>query len=129
VINELSEEKMKRSILAVFITVAWTLPAYAEVMDKEPSVPMIWGAATVCSVLGFSAARFKPALVVFTGLSAVFYFGGVVAEITDQTIGKAIIKEAGNSYPIHAYVAVAVVILAHATGLALRKYQKIKANR
>ncbi len=120
---------MKRGFLAVFIAVAWTLPAYAEVMDKEPSVPMIWGAATVCSVLGFIAATFKPALAVVTGMFAVLYLGGVIGEINDQTIGKAIIKEAGNSYPIHAYVAVAVVIMAHATGLALRKFQKNKANR
>lgn len=120
---------MKRSILAVFIAVAWTLPAYAEVMDKEPSVPMIWGAATICSILGFVAARFKPALMVGTGMLAAIFLGGVVAEINDQTIGKAIIKEAGNSYPFHAYVAVAVVIMAHATGLALRKFHKNEANR
>lgn len=129
ILNPLSEEKMKRSILAVFISVAWTLPAYAEVMDKEPSVPMIWGAATVCSLLGFIAAKFKPALVVGTGALAALYFGGVIAEIKDQTIGKAIIEEAGKSYPIHAYFAVAIVFMAHATGLALRKFQKSKANR
>jgi hypothetical protein len=125
----LSEEMMKRGILAVFIAMAWTLPAYAEVMDKEPSVPMIWGAATVCSALGFIAARFKPVLVVGTGVLAVLLLGGVVAEINDKTIGQAIIKEAGKSYPIQAYAAIAVVILAHVTGLALRQYQKYKANR
>ena len=106
---------MKRGIVAVFIVVAWALPAYAEVMDKEPSVPMIWGAAIFCSVLGFIAARFKPALAVGTGMLAALYLGGVVAEINDQTIRKAIIEEAGNSYQIHVYIAVAVVILAHAT--------------
>ena len=87
---------MKRSIFAVFIAVAWTLPAYAEVMDKEPSVPMIWGAATVCSILGFIAARFKPALMVGTGAIAALYLGGVIAEIKDPTIGKAILEEAGK---------------------------------
>jgi hypothetical protein len=120
---------MKKGILAVFIAMVWTLPAYAEVMDKEPSVPMIWGTAMVCSVLGFMAARFKPALLVGTGLLAALFLGGVVAEINDKTIGQPIIKEAGKSYPIQAYAAIAVVILAHATGLALRKYQKHKANR
>jgi len=64
-----------------------------------------------------------------TGMLAVLYLGGVIAEIIDPRIGKAIIEEAGNSYAIHAYVAVAVVVIAHATGLALRKYQKIKADR
>jgi hypothetical protein len=120
---------MKRIIHAVFITVAWTLPAYAEVMDKEPSVPMIWVAAIVCSVLGFIAARFKPGLVVVTGTISALYLGSVIAEINDQTIGKAIIEAAGNSYPIHAYVAVAVIIVAHGTGLAIRRFQKNKANR
>jgi len=120
---------MNKSILAAFIVLMWTLPAYAEVMDKEPSMLMIWGAVTACSALGLIAARFKPVLVVITGLLAVLYFGEIVAEINDQTIGKAIINEAGNSYPLHAYAAAAVVILAHVAGLALRRYQKQKANR
>ena len=100
-------------LLALLPAVAW-----ADVMDKEPSLPGLWGWALVLGVMGFFAWRRHLALGAFiTFLAAVpvwaFHF-----ELSDPYVGPAILQEAGRGYVIQAYTAMAVCAALHLAGLA-----------
>lgn len=113
-------KKLISSIMLLAPTVAAT-PAFAEVMDKEPSSSNIWAVAVICSVLGVIAARLKPSLMIVTGLAGMLYLGGMVTEIHEKPIGNAILEEAGRGYAAQLYAAIGVVVLSHAAGFLLRK--------
>lgn len=119
---------MKKLIPVItIITVAIAArPALAEVMDKEPSSSMVWAVAITSSVLGVIAARFKPSLAIVTGLAGGIYLGGIVAEIHEESIGKAIIEEAGRGYAAQLYAAIGIVALSHGVGFLLRKASQPK---
>src|SRR3989442_12490569 len=79
-----------------------------EVMDKEPALRTVWGAALLLGLVGFLAARFRrwlvlPALGVI-GFLAYWQF----SELADPAVGPAIIQEAGGGYLIQSWAAVAV---------------------
>src|SRR2546422_2349372 len=79
-----------------------------EVMDKEPALRTVWGAALLLGLVGFLAARFRrwlvlPALGVI-GFLAYWQF----SELADPAVGPAIIQEAGRGYLIPSCAAVAV---------------------
>src|SRR2546430_14985031 len=76
------------------------------VMDKEPSLRTVWGAALLLGLVGFVAARFRrwlvlPALTVIGGLA---YWQ--LSELADAAVRPAIIQEAGRGYPIQSCAAV-----------------------
>lgn len=112
---------MKPIIQALIITFATTTPAIAEVMDKELSAPTIWRIAVLCSAFGFAAARYEPKYTILTAIVALVVFGGVVSELHDSSIGKAIQAEVGNSYAAQVYTAIAIVVVSHIVGFVLRK--------
>src|SRR3989475_13085683 len=71
-----------------------------EVMDKEPALRTVWGAALLLGLVGFLAARFRrwlvlPALGVI-GFLAYWQFSA----LADPAAGSAIIQEAGGGYLI-----------------------------
>src|SRR3989454_12555798 len=79
-----------------------------EVMDKEPALRTVWGAALLLGLVGFLAARFRrwlvlPALGVI-GFLAYWQFSA----LADSAAGPAIIQEAGRGYLIQSCAAVAV---------------------
>ena len=115
---------MKRIIEILILILATTTPAIAEVMDKELSSPAIWGIAVLCSAFGFAATRFKPKYAILTTVVALVLFGGVVAELHNPSVGKAIQAEAGNSYPAQVYTAITVVVISNAIGFVLRKVKQ-----
>lgn len=119
---------MKTSLQAIMLSamVLTATPAFAEVMDKEPSSFMIWAVTITCSALGVVAARFKPSLAIVTGLAGALYLGGIVAEIQEKSIGKAIIEEVGRGYAAQLYAAIGVVVLSHGVGFLLRKGNQAK---
>ena len=79
---------------AAFLS-SWLFPpAWAEVMDKEPSVEYIW----------------------LSGL----LLGGVFSEIYDSYVGPAIHQEAGNAYILSAYGALGIALMLHVAGLLWR---------
>src|SRR2546426_9738914 len=79
-----------------------------EVMDKEPALRTVWGAALLLGLVGFLAARFRrwlvlPALGVI-GFIAYWQFKA----LADPAAGSAIIQEAGRGYLIQSCAAGAV---------------------
>lgn len=119
---------MKKTIEAIITAIAIATPAIAEVMDKEPSLQDIWGSAIVCSALGFFASRFKPKFTAFTAIAALFVFGGVVSEIHDPSVGKDILAEAGKTYHVQVYAAIAIIVASHVIGFILRKVKQQKTE-
>ena len=95
--------------------------AHAEVMDKEPSLLSVWGMALIAGVAMFAAARFRPwLLVVVVPLAALFSYG-LLAEVTDQFVGPAILREAGNVYIASTWLAPLVAVGGALLGWWLRR--------
>ena len=92
-----------------------------EVMDKEPSLRAIWGAALLLGVVGYVATRFRRWLV-FPAIALV----GVAAwtelgELVDQQVGPAIMREAGMWYVAQAGAAIALAVILCVLGLLLKR--------
>ncbi len=79
-----------------------------EVMDKEPSLPFIWGYFGVIGIAGFFLVRKHPAflllLVPLWLLESVLH----ISELNDPYVGPNIIREAGYSYVVQSYVAIVI---------------------
>src|SRR2546428_12454453 len=71
-----------------------------EVMDKEPALRTVWGAALLLGFVGFLAARFRRWLVLpaLTVIGVLAYWQ--LSELADAAVRPAIIQEAGRGYPI-----------------------------
>lgn len=88
-----------------------------EVMDKEPSLRAIWGAAVLLGVVGYVATRFRRWLVLpalaLVGLAAWTELG----ELLDPQAGPAIMQGAGMWYVAQAGAAIALAVLLCVLGL------------
>src|SRR2546430_17448104 len=76
-----------------------------EVMDKEPSLRAIWGAATFLGLVGFAAARLRRWLVIPALALIAIMAWSQLGELADPTVGPAIIQEAGRRYLVPAAAA------------------------
>jgi len=99
-------------------------PAYAEVMDKEPSLMSnyMWG--FIGSLLCYMSARYKPLFLFLVSPLPLIYFFGLILEINDPFVGKAILNEAGLSYILSSYILGAIILVSIGIGLWLRKNEK-----
>lgn len=106
------------------VSIYLTKPAYAEVMDKEPSliVNYIWGITG--AILCFATARYKPWLLLLIAPLPLFYFAALITEINDPFVGKAILNEADSIYVISSYALCVFVIASISAGLWVRKNEK-----
>jgi|SRR6267378_2740320 len=88
-----------------------------EVMDKEPSLRAIWGAALLLGVVGYVATRFRRWLV-FPALALVAVAAWTeLGELVDQQVGPAIMREAGMWYVAQAGAAIALAVILCVLGL------------
>jgi len=88
-----------------------------EVMDKEPSLRAIWGAALLLGVVGYVATRFRRWLV-FPALALVAVAAWTeLGELVDQQVGPAIMREAGMWYVAQAGAAIALAVISCVLGL------------
>jgi len=92
-----------------------------EVMDKEPSLLTVWGAALALGVIGFAAARFRRWLVVpalgIVAIAAWIQLG----KLADPLPGPGIMQEAGRSYLIQSCAAAALAAILPVLGLLPKK--------
>ena len=92
-----------------------------EVMDKEPSLRVIWGAALLLGVLGYVATRFRRWLVVpalaLVGVAAWTQLGGLL----DPQLGPAIMREAGMWYVAQSGAAIALAVILCVAGLVPKR--------
>ena len=115
---------MKYLLPLAILSIYLTKPAYAEVMDKEPSliVNYVWGITG--AILCFVTARYKPWLLLLIAPLPLFYFVALISEINDPFVGKAILNEAGSIYIISSYALAAFIIASIIIGLWARKNEK-----
>lgn len=108
----------------ILLSMCMASTAYAEVMDKEPSLvsSYLWG--TIGTLVCFLSARFKPWLLLLAAPLPLIYFMGLIYEISDPYVGKAIINEAGMSYVVSSYILSAMIMAGIVVGLWLRKNGK-----
>lgn len=111
-------------IIYVYIFVwlfAFSTSAYAEVMDKEPTLLLnyIWGISG--DVLCFLSARYRPLLLLLTGSISLFYFYGLVQELRDPYVGPDIAREAGIFYVVSSYLLPILILGSIAAGLIIRR--------
>lgn len=97
------------------------VPAYFEVMDKEPAIGMVWLVAVVIAVAGYFAGRWhwRAALPFVAG--ALLLLWGRVAELRDPYIGLAIRAEAGVGYVVQSYIAAVLAVVGPLLGLRRRR--------
>ena len=84
---------------------------FFEGMDKEPPLVLIWLLSLVLGVGGFFRAKYR-----YWSLSVVLPIALVLAwsqlsELRDPLVGPMIIREAGYSYVVHSYVAIAIALM------------------
>lgn len=91
------------------------------VMDKEPSLRVIWGAALLLGVVGYLATRFRRWLVIpalaMVGVVAWTELGGLL----DPQVGTAIMQEAGVWYVAQAGGAIALAVILCVVGLVPKR--------
>ena len=124
--------KAKICIQALLIFLLINIPqqAFAEVMDKEPSLFAIWGYALICSLMCFLIGQYKWWLPIIILPIALFLPFGMVIETLDPHVRHAIINKAGWSYVLQVYVATFLVLLSLITGVMMgrRKISTIKSK-
>ncbi|HXG95986.1 MAG TPA: hypothetical protein VNJ06_02605 [Gemmatimonadales bacterium] len=88
-----------------------------EVMNNEPSLRAIWGAAVLLGGVGYVATRFRRWLVLpalaLVGLAAWRELG----DLLDPHVGAAIVQQAGMWYVAQAGAAVALAVILCVVGL------------
>ncbi len=79
-----------------------------EVMDKEPTLALIWGCAIFLAASGFIGCRYNHRFGFLVFPVVLVLSMALLLELNDQAVGQAIIREAGISYVIESYIAVAM---------------------
>jgi len=92
-----------------------------EVMDKEPSLRAIWGAATFLGLVGFAAARLRRWLVIPALALIAIMAWSQLGELADPTVGPAIIQDAGRGYLVQSCAAVALAVILSVLGLVPKR--------
>lgn len=94
----------------VFLLATFYLPyAYAEVIDKLPTLQFIWGVAIASGVTCLVAAFFRRWLLMLAVLPGIWFFN-LFLEIHSADVGPALLAEAGSDYLVHSYLAAFTVI-------------------
>src|SRR5262245_60455701 len=109
---------MKTPHLALLATLLVPAIAYAEVMDKEPTVRDIWTANVVLGVVGlalWSARRWLLASLALVG--AVVWHFAFVNEVSEPAMHASILAEVGPGYFTQELTAFACCLLAQGAGL------------
>jgi hypothetical protein len=94
---------------------------FVQVMDNEPTLLAVWGAALVLGLVGFAATRFRRWLVL-PALGAIgFVAWSQLGQLTDPVVGQAIIQKAGQGYLVQACAAVALAVVLAVVGLVPKR--------
>jgi hypothetical protein len=90
-----------------------------EVMDKEPSIRSMWISALVLGCGGLLLCRRWPWFALLILPVVTLGTWGLSGEIADPFVGPAILREAGTSYPTHAYASAALSAILPLVGCVL----------
>jgi hypothetical protein len=92
-----------------------------EVMDKEPTLLAVWGAALLLGLVGYAATRFRRWLLLPALVLIGFLAWAQLGELADPFVGPTIIQEAGRGYLIQSCAAVALAVILAVLGLAPKR--------
>jgi hypothetical protein len=88
-----------------------------EVIEREPSLRAIWGAAVLLGVVGYVATRFRRWLVLPALALVALAAWMELRQLLDPQAGPAIMQEAGMWYVAQAGAAVALAVILCVLGL------------
>lgn len=118
-----------RKIGAALLAFALCSPsAFAEVMDKEPSLAAIWVGSMAVALTSFAAASQRPWLLLFIVPIPLALLTGLFMELTDPQVGPAILREAGVLYIASSVLGPLCVVGGVAAGFRLRWRRAQKAT-
>ena len=102
----------------IFVIVPFGGPsiAWAEVMDKEPSLAFLWSIATASAIVAVVAGRISPWFALLSVPLPLVYGLAVLFEFIDPYVGLAIAREGGVSYIVGVLGAALLVIAGHLVG-------------
>jgi|SRR6266850_6076634 len=92
-----------------------------EVMDREPSLRAIWGAAILLGLVGYLATRFRRWLVLPALALVAIAAWTQLGELLDPQVGPAIMNEAGQWYVAQAGAAIALALILCVLGLVPKR--------
>lgn len=96
------------------VLLVWSAsPAFAEVMDKEPTIGGLWGTALLLGLIGIGACAWNRWAGAAATLVAILFAWGVHSELSDPFVGRDILREAGPSYVRQSYMAILVCLSMH----------------
>jgi hypothetical protein len=124
-LNGDNQVMMKQRVIvwSLWILLLSSVPASAEVMDKELSVSSIWLYSFVSAIAGFIICRFRPSLGIISISIAGIFICGVISEVLDPVVGLYIQREFGSSYIFHICAASCFVVASHILGMILNRRQ------
>ncbi|GAC1515774.1 MAG: hypothetical protein NVS1B4_07650 [Gemmatimonadaceae bacterium] len=92
----------------------------AAIMDREPSIGVLWSVFMVLGSAGFAAGRFRPQEL-WLVVPAIAVLGlAQRAELFDGAVKPRILDEVGTAYFTHSYVAMGSALLLTILGAAWR---------
>ena len=95
--------------------------ALAEVSDKVPSLPHVWGVAGIAGLALLLAMRFKPRLSWLIAPVLVLWFAALLLEVHSADVGPAIRSEQGVGYVVQVDLAGGLAVVAGWIGWRWRK--------
>src|SRR5207244_12134011 len=91
------------------------------VVDREPALGPVWGAAVRLGLVGFVAARLRRRLVLPALTVVGFLAYWQLSQLADAVLRPGIIQGAGRGYLIQSCAAVAVAVLLSVLGLVPKR--------
>ena len=93
--------------------------AFFEVMDKEPSLLVVWITSLLLGIGGLLLSKYKWWLVTIVILIALTLALAQMLELRDPSVGSTIARESGYTYVVQSYVAALISILLPSIGLMM----------
>lgn len=94
---------------------------HRDVMDKEPSLAILWLTLGGITLFGFWFGRRWPSRALIVLPLAVVWIGALLGEVWDPWLGPAIRREAGVSYVAQVYLLSALALLAPFAGMIWKR--------
>lgn len=100
------------------------LAAIFEVMDKEPTVLQNYLFFISIGGAAYLLSRYRYWLTLIALPTLLFFVWLHVSELNDPFIGADIVREAGYSYVVHSYVAMAIAVALSLIGVFTGRQRK-----
>jgi hypothetical protein len=111
--------KINSGIIPLLVMNAFA--ALFEVMDKEPSLLLVWFFFLFVGVGGFLLCRHRRWFLAVVLPIALVLAWGHLSELHDPFVGPAIAREAGRAYFIQSYLATGLAVALPFLGLIKRR--------